>query len=163
VLQVDERVGRVGPLVVADAALLVVGDLFGVVRADGLHPDLKHVVVVRRQVGEALAVGGDPRGGLDGGAEGYRAGDERWQVGAGRTRASPARMPEKNRMRYMEDLLGVRKRSKGRPKRERGTGPLQRLRFALLSTSTPPLTRRAPFSPLGNLAAPATTGHGSKR
>jgi len=82
VLQIDQGVGGVGPGVIADAALLVGGDDPGVLVAEGLDPDLQDVVLVGSEEGEAFAVGGDLRGGLDGIAEQDGAGDERGQRGA---------------------------------------------------------------------------------
>jgi hypothetical protein len=57
VLEVEEDLVVLGPGVLADAALLVGGDDPVVVPADRLDPDLQDVLPVRRDPGEAPAVG----------------------------------------------------------------------------------------------------------
>ena len=57
VLQVHERLVVFRPQVTADSAFLVRGHDLVVILADGLHPDLQHVLRVGGDPGEPLAVG----------------------------------------------------------------------------------------------------------
>jgi hypothetical protein len=59
VLHVEQDLAVLGPLVDADAPLLVVGDDLVVVLADRLDPDLAHVLLVGGDPGHPLAVGRD--------------------------------------------------------------------------------------------------------
>ena len=72
-----EHVGAVGlPEEDADAALLVGGDHLVIRLAERPHPDVQDVVGVGGQIGQAGAVGRDPRAGLVGIAEEHFARDE---------------------------------------------------------------------------------------
>src|SRR3990170_8030608 len=76
VLHVEEVRAVLGPEVDADPAVGVVRDLGVVILPDGPDPDVEDVLVRGSEVGEAGAVGGDPRRGLDGVAEEHLARDE---------------------------------------------------------------------------------------
>ena len=82
VLDVDDVLAVLGPEVLADAAQLVGGDDRVILLADGLDEDVEHALV-RRQVGQPLAVGRQPGRGLDRVAEQHLARDERHRVVGG--------------------------------------------------------------------------------
>ena len=57
VLQVEQLLAVLGPEMIADAAVGVVGHLHIIFLADGAHPDVEHAFARGGQIRQALAAG----------------------------------------------------------------------------------------------------------
>ncbi len=76
VLQIEEVVIVVGPIILADATFGIARDLAGIVLVAGTHPNLEDVLIIGGQVGKVLTIGGDLCAGPFGVAEEDITGNE---------------------------------------------------------------------------------------